>query len=877
MFIASLILWRENIPMWITDKTRRAYVTPRPLRVAYLVPHAPSHALLDAVFDEATSRWGGRRTPVLKTDGASITDHDWRFLDLWDADIIYSFVPLTDDLRDRIAFCLAPSTIETHKEVGADADKYNFRPVSQQLEWALKSISVLPRMARQQEIRKESIYEVLDKERGSHSARDLADSFGFLSNSTVDLSLTPYARRLSYRDFEQGKYAPRFRGDDVISYISELDELEGRLSKDARLLFPSQLSDMFCPYLNVLRDYRADWEEQLTIVVGDETDDRLLFWNSIHHYQSLDSFRGVQILRFAFERFQNGVPDWIEHLCGGVRNHRHLQGNGASNVKIISTSLEMKQLEEISKAIGQGHTMSSFEMVNVSDVFARLTKKDPRKEYERSPNLWPAWNWRDFKITETVRLEKNELDLPCIKPWHVVDFALGPTTVGGWLSDVRVERLEDHSKYSNVVHHWMFPRRLALHRAIRIENYGKHSFALLPPFRPSERGHLSLWDEPQWHRPTLQFPQDIDAFYQALSLHQPNTMAEHLSYGKGGPISRIEDVRLSDKGRDLLGVLKFFRNLNEALTFLTNPYILSIISKLSPFEPGTSKRRIAALGEHLKKVLREPDVNDETIDRAARRALELAARGVQKDARENAYVSYAWLRQNLAEIGAKATDVELDECLKFLRNKNFLLQGFSWKCERCQHPNWVGLTDMTSSLPCAICNSSEDAPVGGDTNSHFKINPFVSAAFAPTSAQGSVIWCLSQLFDRAQHSLLITPTLEITDRTALPRGTDLDVFACVDGKVHLYEVKKSFAGIDQTQIDDLVLVASLIRPDYAGFAVEDDANKESLPDENIRLLRERLEKIDVKFVLLTKAQDHGGLRYADVPPNIGDTMEWSVW
>jgi hypothetical protein len=90
-------------------------------------------------------------------------------------------------------------------------------------------------MGRQQEIRKEPIYEVLDKEPASHADRDLADSFGFLSNSTVDLSITPYARRLSYRDPEREKYAPRFRGDDVITYLQNFIELESRLSKDARL------------------------------------------------------------------------------------------------------------------------------------------------------------------------------------------------------------------------------------------------------------------------------------------------------------------------------------------------------------------------------------------------------------------------------------------------------------------------------------------------------------------------------------------------------------------------------------------------------------------------------------------------------------------
>ncbi|WP_421360252.1 hypothetical protein [Agrobacterium rosae] len=864
--------------MWITEKTRRAYVVPRPLRVAYLVPHSPSHALLDAVFDEAMSRWGGRRTPILKTDGVSISDHDWAFLDLWDADLIYSYVPLTDEFRDRIAFCFAPAEIEMHKEVGADGDRYDFRPISQQLEWSLKSISILLRMARQQEIRKEPVYSVLDKERGSEIARDLADSFGFLSNSTVDFSLTPYARRLSYREVGHERYAPRFRGDEVISYVSDVNELENGLSKDASILFPSQMSDMFCPHLNTLRNHHFNWEEQLTIVVGDEIDDRLLFWNSIHRYKSLDTFRSVQILRFSASRFQTGVPAWIEHLCGGVRNRRHLDGNGAANVRVISSSLQLDQLAEVSEGIRQKRlTMSSYEKLETSDIFAPLANKDPREEYEHSANIWPAWICGDFKVSEAARLNKNELDLPCVKPWHLMDFPLGPTTVGGWISDLAVERSEDHSRYSNLVHRWMFPRRLALHKAVEIESYGKGSFSARPPVRPTERGNLSIWDDPQWRRPTLRFPQDINAFYQALGLHHPNTVAENDSYVNGGPYARLEEVRLSDKGRDLLGVLKFFRNLNEGLTFLTSPYILSVISKLSPTDPSNSKSRVFELKKYIVANLKGSDFNDGDLERAAKRLLGLAARGVQKDAKESAFVNYAWLQQKLAETGNGESKYDLDECLKFLRNQDFLMQGFGWKCQRCQHSNWVGLTDMTNSLSCAICDFAEDAPIGGDANSHFKMNPFVSAAFSPTSAQGPVIWCISVLAAKARHSFMLTPTLDTKDQHSLPKGTDLDVLACVDGKIHMYEVKRSFAGIDQKQMDDLVLIASLLRPDYAGFAVEDDANSETLSDDGIQSLREKLKKVDVEFVLLTGARDRNGYSYGDVPPNIGDTMQWSIW
>lgn len=69
-------------------------------------------------------------TPVITSDRAAIAVHDWRFLDLWDADIIYSYVPLSDVLRDRIAYSLAPGVIKTHPVVEYPLDSYFFRPSS---------------------------------------------------------------------------------------------------------------------------------------------------------------------------------------------------------------------------------------------------------------------------------------------------------------------------------------------------------------------------------------------------------------------------------------------------------------------------------------------------------------------------------------------------------------------------------------------------------------------------------------------------------------------------------------------------------------------------------------------------------------------------
>jgi len=88
--------------MWTTRRAKQAIVSPRPVRVAYVVPNPPSHELLDALFDEAMSRWGGRRTPIVQSDGADLGVDDWKLLGLWDADIIYSYMNLDGALHRRL-------------------------------------------------------------------------------------------------------------------------------------------------------------------------------------------------------------------------------------------------------------------------------------------------------------------------------------------------------------------------------------------------------------------------------------------------------------------------------------------------------------------------------------------------------------------------------------------------------------------------------------------------------------------------------------------------------------------------------------------------------------------------------------------------------
>ena len=114
--------------MWITSNALNAKIRARPGRIAYLVPEDPPEVLLDTLSAESLSRWGGRRTPLIPTNGETIAPAYWALLDVWDADIIYSYVSLSEKVEKRLFCDLAPSEIRLHEGLTKHTDTHGLRP-----------------------------------------------------------------------------------------------------------------------------------------------------------------------------------------------------------------------------------------------------------------------------------------------------------------------------------------------------------------------------------------------------------------------------------------------------------------------------------------------------------------------------------------------------------------------------------------------------------------------------------------------------------------------------------------------------------------------------------------------------------------------------
>ena len=80
----------------------KGWVRPRPLRVAFLIGDDEHAGLaLDGVFADCYNRWGGRFSLIVPCLSGQIAESYWPWLEAYDPDIVYSYVPLS---RVRVSY-----------------------------------------------------------------------------------------------------------------------------------------------------------------------------------------------------------------------------------------------------------------------------------------------------------------------------------------------------------------------------------------------------------------------------------------------------------------------------------------------------------------------------------------------------------------------------------------------------------------------------------------------------------------------------------------------------------------------------------------------------------------------------------------------------
>ncbi len=116
----------------------RGLLRPRPIRVGYLVEDG-EHAgvMLDAIFAECHTRWGGRYSLVVPCEHGAPLPAYMPWLEAYDPDIIYAFNELDEAAIAKLHELLGPAFLLKHEPYDdRERDRRYFRP-ELPLEWIL--------------------------------------------------------------------------------------------------------------------------------------------------------------------------------------------------------------------------------------------------------------------------------------------------------------------------------------------------------------------------------------------------------------------------------------------------------------------------------------------------------------------------------------------------------------------------------------------------------------------------------------------------------------------------------------------------------------------------------------------------------------------
>lgn len=809
----------------------------RPIRIAYLVnlDECPD-VLLDAIFDESYSRWGGRRTAIVPATESGIDQRYSEWLYFFDADIIYSFVPLSDSAVELLHEQYAPALLTKHVIYRADVgNPSNYRialPVA-----ALSSLSVLPaflsRPSPFSPITKSA--QLLDTFSSQARYPFLRENFGLLGMSfqpTFALAhsdlLAPLTL-ISPSDHENGRL---MKNPSAIYVHEEQDVIAALAERNRPLLTLANLSEMFAPYLS---GFDNGVNNGLTIVVGNAAKDRLAFWNGLHFR---DRTRPYQIshLRIPEERFDDA--DFLKGLCEVLRLRGWGNSSRNDSVSLESCSVDEGRLRAMANAFRQAGSFRSTSVRNLNDP-SEVIPSFPRN---RDAYFTNGGVFEEPEARASMGFRGRRFAVPMILPWHLTE-SLPPSQMrnGSWMVDLSIEREVDHSQFSNIRHIWMLPRRIRIERSFSLHiDEKQRNAATNNLLRPSRLGELSFAANLDQRAVELTLPEDD---FSALRLGVQNDFEwrQFDPANKTSPHGRLRFgwSDISDKGKYLLGVLQMFDDVPIAFRVLMNGFWrqelqlfgASLIEKRADLPSRVVQAVRNRLGQRTGPLHLETETQ---LQRLGQIALTVAAelraeipnrtygnlRAHWEKMTSDWLVSTPFGNENTTDEERARDDAYykdpylLDRSIQYLCGRGVLFQGYGWACKSCYNKNWVGIEAIGKTITCAICRTDRAAPVSEEW--HFKPNGFIIDAYRLHGVE-PVVWSLWRLSEEARSSFYFAPSLRLwknypRDETNKLWDVEIDALAVVDGRLYAIEATRS-KDLDDEELKKLQLAAERIRPD----------------------------------------------------------------
>ncbi len=840
------------------------WATTKPIRVAFLVEQSKHSALvLDGIFADCYSRWGGRFSLIVPCLNGRVCEQYWSWLEIFDPDVIYSYVNLP-----------AEGVLEIHERLaGAEyiygcmseplrLDVYGFKPA---LKFApLSSLSTIFRLGRHSPRSVGPKLKIIDSWPTESPSRFLSDNFGTYQQSTGTRIYPNDARATAglLTIVSDQYWTNRQCGvpQDLDRVASERDALVAFV--DLETTSVSMLSALYAPRLE-MRD--NTWSTAFNLVVGDTFEDRLLHWNARLLIPTwLDG--DLCCLRITLDQFEDEA--FVQLLAKLLNSRNHVtSGSSQPHLAIRSASHSAQQLQVVLDKLHAARVWSVSGPVQVIAGGHVIPDTEALEHAQEAAGLVDA----RFRIPQrnAFRWSPPVARPPVLEPEHLDDAPAGQTfTLGLWRLDLGFEYDTEGARFGrrNI---WVLPKRWRMGKAFE-SDFADLAFgqSLAPPHRTSRDGSLLVCAGRDRLLETVTIPTLFDALQRAFCWDAQTRFA--FREDPSLPQKGINWMRPSNENHHLVGVLGLAGGLVNAKLVLLHPFLQEVFASLGG-TPNLADADIQATTNKLMKRGKGKPSFDLSSDDERKTLAALVVKAAQSIKAPKMHVALADLQERWKayrdafwnEHPDKISQTEeeriewdrreqraIDNVLGVMRKRRLLFQGYPWTCDECQHKNWTDFHALKSSLACVICNAETELPVSIPW--HFRPNDFVVESLRSHSVL-SLVWVLSALRERARSSFMyVGPTCFGLSNNYDKADAEGDLLAVVDGVSFLCEVKSSWRSLRATDLDGLVNLAKRLRPDQVILAVMEDGG--SRFDERIRTASSALAAEGITFELLTTSR-----------------------
>lgn len=838
----------------------KGWARPRPLRIAFLVEDGEhANLALDGIFADCHYRWGGRFSLVALCFKGRIAPSYWPWLEAYDPDIVYSYVPLSRADVLEVHERLAPAQYLVH-ELGPKPrlDAFGFRP-SYNFS-SLSSLSAIFRLARHSPAVSDGApVRIIDSWHTERPSRFLADNLGTYHLSWGSSIYPPDARTAASL---LTIVSPETQADRQYGVPRELHAVPNEMAAlkefiERRATSLSLASALYAPKLEI-RTTR--WSDLFNLVVGDAFADRILFWNARLLIPSwLDS--DLCCLRVGLDQLKE--PEFLTAV-GELLKRRNYVNDGAggqAQLAIRSASLSAEKLGEARELILSTKPWG----MTIAEVVAELDAVIPsaqalqraRDSNRFGGELLSRPEWTHFMWSPPI------VRPPVIVPDHLSDAPGRQAFVRGyWCTDFILEYDGPGSHFADE-NRWILPRRWRMAGAFKPSLVPGPHYDLPPSIRRSRDGNLAILVNTDRPIETITVPTASEAIHHALVVDGASVKSD-AEHGQAYPQNKLAWIDRSNEARYLTGVLGMSRGLRRASQFLLHPFLRDVFATLGG-TPNLPSDKVTPTAARLQKRARWEAAFDLRNDRERQALADLIVKAARTLKNPMDFVSYEdlkanWKTHRLAYWAAhplqgkadpdidweKREEASLDACLIELRRRQLLFQGHRWTCRKCHHRNWVDLAALSSELSCEVCKQPTQAPV--DIRWLFRPNEFLIESLRDHSVL-SLIWVLDALCARTRRSLIfVEPTWFGFTNESTSADAEADLLVVLDGQAMLCEIKSSWHGLRSSHVEDFISLANRLRPDIAMLAVMEVGPE---PRIDLAAARTQLAAAGINFELLT--------------------------